>query len=85
MLSVIGAAVLRKTAIQFTRFVSLYHAIAGSSHCCVDQPIVLMVTTMLSAIKLALSLVKSHPSAPPFSRPRMTPLTEPRPAARSPT
>jgi multidrug efflux pump subunit AcrB len=29
--------------------------------------------------------VKSHPSATPFSRPRMTPLTEPRPAARSPT
>jgi hypothetical protein len=28
--------------------------------------------------------VKSHPSATPFSRPRMTPLTEPRPAARSP-
>ena len=25
------------------------------------------------------------PSATPFSRPRMTPLTEPRPAARSPT
>src|SRR5258705_3188824 len=29
--------------------------------------------------------VKSHPSATPFSRPRMTPLTEPRPAARRPT
>jgi DNA invertase Pin-like site-specific DNA recombinase len=30
-------------------------------------------------------LVKSQPSATPFSRPRMPPLTEPRPAARSPT
>jgi hypothetical protein len=54
--SAIAAVVLRKTAIQFTRFVSLYYAVAGASHCCVDQPIVLLVTTMLSAIKLALSL-----------------------------
>jgi hypothetical protein len=45
-----AAAVLRKTAIQFTRFASLYHSIAGASHCCVGQPIVLLVTTMLSAI-----------------------------------
>jgi hypothetical protein len=54
--SAIAAAVVRKTAIQFARLVSLYHAIAGVSHCGADQPIVLVVTAILSAIKLALSL-----------------------------
>jgi hypothetical protein len=54
--SVIAAAVVRKTAIQFARLVSLYHAIAGVSYCCADQPIVFVVTAILSAIKLALSL-----------------------------
>jgi hypothetical protein len=54
--SAIAAAVVRKIAIQFARLVSFYHAIAGLSHCCVDQPTVLVVTAILSAIKLALSL-----------------------------
>jgi hypothetical protein len=53
--SAIAAAVVRKSAIQFARLVSLYHAIAGS-YCCVDQPTVLVVTAILSAIKLTLSL-----------------------------
>jgi hypothetical protein len=54
--SAIAAAVVRKSAIQFARLVSLYHAIAGVSHCGADQPIVLVITAILSAIKLALSL-----------------------------
>jgi hypothetical protein len=31
--SAIAATLLRKIAIQFTRFVSLYQAIVGASHC----------------------------------------------------
>jgi hypothetical protein len=54
--STIAAAVVRKTAIQFVRLVSLYHAIAGMSDCCADQPLVLVFTAILSAVKLALSV-----------------------------
>jgi hypothetical protein len=54
--SATATAVVRKTAIQFARLVSLYHAIAGVPHCGADQPIVFVVTAILSAIKLALSL-----------------------------
>ena len=52
--SAIAAVVVRKTAIQFARLVFLYHTIAGMSYCCADQPLVLMFTAILSAVKLAL-------------------------------
>jgi DNA invertase Pin-like site-specific DNA recombinase len=45
---------------------------------------VAFISRLLEA-EVDVRFVKSHPSATPFSRPRMTPLTEPRPAARSPT
>jgi hypothetical protein len=66
--SAIAAAVVRKTAIQFARLVSLYHAIAGVSHCCADQPIVLVVTAILSAIKLALSLRQQRNKLDPIRK-----------------
>lgn len=52
----IAAALLQKTAVQFTRFVSLYHTVAGMSHCCADHPIAFLVTTTLSMIRFVLSL-----------------------------
>ena len=54
--SAIVATLLRKTAIQLARFLSLYHAMAGASHCGADQPIALLFTAILSVIKLVLSL-----------------------------
>lgn len=61
--SPIFAAVVRKTAIQLARLVSLYHTIAGMSYCCADRPIALVFTVILSAIKLALSL-RQHRNRP---------------------
>jgi hypothetical protein len=54
--STIAAAVVRKTAIQLVRLVSLYHTIAGMSYYGADQPLVLMFTAILSAVRLGLSL-----------------------------
>ena len=61
--SAIAAAIVRKIAIQIARLVSFYQAIAGLSHSCVDQPTVLVVTVILSAIKLTLSL-RQHRNRP---------------------
>jgi hypothetical protein len=66
--STIAAAVVRKTPIQFAGLVSPYYAIAEVSHCCADQPIVLVVTTILSAIKLALSLRQQRNRPDPVRR-----------------
>ena len=63
----IAAALVRKTAIQFVRLVSLYHTIAGMSYCCADQPLVLVFTAILSAVKLALSL-RQRRNRPDFIR-----------------
>src|SRR6266446_5340000 len=54
--SAVAAAVVRKTANQFAKLVFHYHAIAAVSHCSSDQPIVLVITAILSTIKLSLSL-----------------------------
>jgi hypothetical protein len=66
--SVIAAAVVRKTAIQFAKLVSLYHAIAGLSYCCADQPIVLVVPAILSANKLAHSLGQQRDGPDPIRK-----------------
>lgn len=68
--STIAAAVARKTAIRFARLVALYHAIAGLSYCCVDQPTVLVVTAILSAIKFALSLRQQRHRPDPIQKRR---------------
>ena len=66
--SAIAAVVVRKTAIQFARFASLFHAVVGLSHPCVDQPTVLVVTVILSTIKLALSLLQQRNSSNPVQK-----------------
>jgi hypothetical protein len=65
--STIAAAVVRKTAIQFVRLVSLYHTIAGMSYCCAGQPLVFVFAAILSAVKLALSL-RQRRNRPDFIR-----------------
>jgi hypothetical protein len=65
--STIAAAVVRKTVIQLVRLVSLYHTIAGMSYCCADQPLVLMFTAILSAVRLGLSLRRRR-NRPDFIR-----------------
>ena len=66
--SAIAAVVVHKTAIQFARLVSLYRAIAGD--CCVDQPAVLVVMAILSAIKLALLLRQQRNRPDPIRKRR---------------
>jgi hypothetical protein len=66
--SAIAAVVVHKTAIQFARLVSHYYAIAGVSHCSADQPIVLVVTAILSAIKLVLSQPQQRNRPDPIRR-----------------
>lgn len=58
--SAIAAVVVHNTAIQLARLVSLHRAIAGLSHSCIDQPAVLVVVVILSAIKLALSICQQR-------------------------
>jgi hypothetical protein len=65
--STIAAALVRKAAIQFVRLVALYHTISGMSYCCADQPLVLVLTAILSAVRLALSL-RQRPNRPDFIR-----------------
>jgi hypothetical protein len=68
--SAIAAVVVHNTAIQLARLVSLHRAIAGLSHSCIDQPAVLVVVVILSAIKLALSLCQQRNRPDPIRKRR---------------
>ncbi len=68
--SAIAAVVVHNTAIQFARLVSLHRAIAGLSHSCIDQPAVLVVVVILSAIKLAVSLFQQRNRPDPIRKRR---------------
>jgi hypothetical protein len=66
--SAIAAVVVHNTAIQFGRLLSLHRAIAGLLHSGIDQPSVLVVMVILSAIKLAASLCQHRNRPDPLRK-----------------
>jgi hypothetical protein len=68
--SAIAAVLVHNTAIQFARLLSLHRAIAGLPHSGMDQPAILVVMVILSAIKLAGSLCQQRKRLDPIRKRR---------------